>query len=330
MSGIDITIEGIGPEVLAAYAASGMDRGQAGASAISWTFAGNDAAFAVARKAGAVVGVSAYIRSRMQFGSRHGLGYQAVDSFVSETMRGQGVFTKLARAYDTHAAATGADLVWGFPNDNAAPAWFGKLNWHSHGQVPFLVKPLRAGYFLRKFGLPGDFPLSLTRDMHVAPIASFGDWADAMWDRVAPTIGCGTIRDRGFLTHRVFDSPQRADYRTVADPDPAGGAVVVTREAEKHGGRIAYVMEALGLGRLPELLASELGRMRARGVEVALAWAFPWSPNYRALRRCGFVPLPVRLRPIHIWFGTRPHTAPAAVADRSGQWYLSYLDSDTI
>lgn len=330
MSTPEITIEPISDELNDAYVWSGMDRGRAGSTAIEWAFASNPKPFAVARHGGAIVGMSGYIQSRMQFGQTDGVGVQAVDSFVSETMRGKGIFTRLAHAYDDHARESGVDLVWGFPNDNAAPAWFRKLGWHHHGQVPFLIKPLRAGYFFRRLGLPMDFRVSFARDQGLEPIAEVGDWADALWDEVSPAIKVGTIRDRAFLDHRLFMSPQSGQYRVVASTDSSAPALVATREAEKHGGRIAYLMEAMGRTGLQSLVMSELGRLASRGVEIVLAWSFPWSPNYRVLRKAGFMPLPERLRPIRIWFGSAPKTPTAEMADRSGQWYLSYLDSDTV
>jgi GNAT superfamily N-acetyltransferase len=330
MSGPVILIEPISDELLAAYKHSGMERGKAGTQAIEWAFGSNPAPFSVARHDGVIVGISGYIQSRMQFGETSGIAVQAVDSFVSETMRGKGIFTRLAQAYDEHARASGTDLVWGFPNDNAAPAWYGKLGWHRHGQVPFMIKPLRAGFFSRKLKLPIDFPLTFARDQQIEAEIRIGDWGDALWDKVAPEIGVGTVRDRSFLQHRLFDAPQSAQYRVVADAASNSPALVATREADKHGGRIAYVMEALGGPSLQPLLMSELGRLASRGVEIALAWSFPWSPNYRALRNAGFIPLPERLRPIRIWFGSTPKTAQAERANREGQWYLSYLDSDTV
>ena len=89
-------------------------------------------------------------------------------------------------------------------------------------------------------------------------------------------------------------------------------------------------MEAMGGAALKGLLLSELGRLRERGVEVVLAWCFPWSPNYPTLRAAGFIPLPERVRPIRVWFGSRPHTKAAAGANEPGRWYLSYLDSDGV
>lgn len=325
-----ISIESISDELLLAYSNSSMDRGRAGQQAVEWAFRSNAAPFAVARQEGAIVGISGYIQSRMQFGEASGTAVQAVDSFVSETMRGKGIFTRLAQAYDEHARQSNTNLVWGFPNDNAAPAWYGKLGWHRHGQVPFMIKPLRAGILSRKLKLPIDFPLTFARDHHLEPVNTIGDCADALWDRVAHEIGVGTIRDRAFLQHRLFEAPQASHYRVVADTSSNSAALVATREADKHGGRIAYVMEALGGISLRPLLMSELGRLASRGVEIALAWCFPWSPNYRDLRNAGFMPLPEHLRPIRIWFGSAPKTSLADRANRAGQWYLSYLDSDTV
>ncbi len=325
-----ISIEPLGEELVAAYVASGMERGMAGRRAMEWAFSGNPAPFAVARHGGMIVGMSGYIQSRMQFGENAGSAAQAVDTFVSESMRGQGIFTRLAQAYDEHARQSGTDLVWGFPNDNAAPAWFGKLGWHRHGQVPFMIKPLRTGFFFRKLRLPIDVPLTFARDQHVEAVTEIGEWGDALWDRVASKVGVGTIRDRAFLQHRICDAPQASQYRVVADTATNSPSLVATREADKHGGRIAYVMEALGGPSLLPLLMSELGRLASRGIEVALAWSYPWSPSYRDLRRAGFLPLPERLRPIRIWFGSAPRTTRAERANGERQWYLSYLDSDTV
>jgi GNAT superfamily N-acetyltransferase len=330
VTNITISVEGLSPELLDAYSVSGMERGKAGTRAINWAFGGNETAFSVARSGDKVVGISSYIKSNMQFGIDRGTGFQAVDSFVAPEMRGKGLFTSLAKAYADHAQDRGSDLVWGFPNDNAAPAWFGKLGWANHGQVPFLVKPLRAGYFLRKLRLGGDFPLSSGRDQNLEPINEVGNWADELWETFSTGVGCATTRDSTFLNHRLFGAPHAQQYRVVGETTANGGALVATREAEKHGGRIAYVMEALGTSALRGVLESELSRLRDRGVELALAWAYPWSPNYSAFRRSGFLPLPERIRPIRIWFGGRAMSQKSAKALDLENWYMSYLDSDTV
>lgn len=329
MSEVSISVEPLSDEILGSYVASGMDRAKTGRVGLEWAFQGNSKPFAVARLEGEIVGISAYIRSSMNLLGQHGVALQAVDSFVFEKARGKGVFTGLARAYERHAREEGADLIWGFPNANAAPAWFGKLNWNQLGQVPFLIKPLRAGFLLRKLRLPLDFPVSFSSDQKISPISAFGEWSDALWSSLSGGIGCGTARDRSFLSHRLLKSPSASSYRIVASEQDRG-AIVATMEAIKHGGHIGYLLEAMGHSDLDGLLASELGRLRDRGVEVVLAWSFPWSANYRSLRKAGFFPLPERLRPIQIWFGSRPQSTISAPAGDTKNWYLSYLDSDTI
>ena len=327
-----ISVEGLTSELLNFYRAHQLDRGEAGPDALEWTFQGTEAPFCVMRRDGEIVGLSAYIRSRFKFGSEVGSALQAVDSFVSSSMRGKGVFTQLARAYSAHAQETNADLIWGFPNKNAAPAWFGKLSWTNFGQVPFLVRPLRAGYFLRRLRLPGDFSLTFARDRGLAPLTVAESWIDDLWADFSATIGCARVRDRAYIQHRLFEGPHAGSYRVVGDPqtDRAGGALVATREAAKHGGSIAYLMEAMGGPGLANLLQSELARLRDRGTELVLAWSFPWSPNYRALRKCGFLSFPKALRPIEIWFGAKSYSRRGAEAADRNNWYLSYLDSDTI
>lgn len=325
-----ISVETLTSELLAFYENSGMDRGLAGKAAIEWAFANNDAPFCIARSEGRIVGLSAYIQSRFKFGNETGNAFQAIDSYVAAEMRGQGMFTKLAQAYSQYASESDADLVWGFPNDNAAPAWYGKkLGWANHGQVPFMIKPLRAGYFLRKLKLLGDFPLSFGKDQNLQPVSSLDDWADGLWEKFSTDVGCTAVRDKGALEHRLFNGPNPEHYRIVAER-AGDGVLVATREAEKHGGRIAYLMEAMGGEGIKEVLQSELARLRDRDVELVLAWCYPWSPNYQQLRACGFLPFPERLRPTRIWFGGRPSSARGAVANSKSNWYLSYLDSDTV
>lgn len=332
MSALDVSIEALSPDLLEAYAAAGISRGEAGAAAINWTFAHNERPFAVARQHGEVVGFSAYIASDVTLAGVNGRAFQAVDSYVDERCRGQGVFTKLAQAYDDFVQDTSGDLVWGFPNDNAAPVWFKRLGWAHLGQVPLLVKPLRASLLLRRLGLPGDIPLSFSRNQQLTPLQEVGDWADALWEHFGAAVGCASRRDHAFLQWRLFDDCRADDYRVVGAASGAGedSALVATRTMHKHGGHIAYLMEALGGDAARELLESELGCLREQGAEAVLAWCFPWSPNYRLLRRCGFLPLPERLRSINIWFGARAHTVKARCAQAPGSWYLSYLDSDTV
>lgn len=330
MAEFEITIEGLSDEVIEAYGMAQLQRVENGPEPIKWAFKDNPKAFAIARTEGKIVGLSSYIQSHMKLSNSVGSSLQAVDSFVMPQARRKGLFSKLAVAYRNHAEQTGSDLVWGFPNENAAPVWFDRLGWTPFGQVPFLIKPLRAGFFLRKLGINRDFKISRETDYNALRVTSLGEWVDPLWEKIASDIGVCRQRDREYLQHRLFNSPASASYRVVTSPDALQGAFVATRQTEKHGGRIAYLMEAFGGDDLRSLITSELGRLSDQGTELVLAWSYPWSPNYSTLRKCGFIPLPERLRPIKIWAGASPISQIGTPAILKSNWYLSYLDSDTV
>lgn len=328
--GIAVTIEELSDELRAAYSQSGMSRANQQIDMIGSTFGGNALApFAVGRLDGEVVGVSAYIQDRFVFGDNDGTAVQAVDSFVFPAARGKGLFHRLATSYREYAAANGADLIWGFPNDNARQAWFGKQGWIPFGQVPFMIRLLRSGPLARRLHLPFNVRLTRYRDRGLAALDEIGEWADDLWASQRPTLQCGRVRDRAFLARRLFGIPSR--YRVVIENPGSEGALVATSVANKHGMRLGYLMEAIGQAEgLRETLASELGRLADADVEAVLAWSFPWSPNHETLRACGFLPLPQRLRPTNIWFGANPLTKSGSAGDNREAWYLSYLDSDTV
>lgn len=326
---LEASIEGLTDELFDFYRAHPLDRAEAGMAGLQWSFEDTRKPFAVMRRNGKIVGLSAYIGTRFKLGAATGSAFQAVDSFVSDEMRGRGIFARLARCYADYALEQGADVLWGFPNPNAAPIWFGRLGWTGHGQIPLLVRPLRAGWALRRLGLGGDFRTISAQDRNLQPLPEAGPWLDALWDRYAQGIGCAVLRDAAFIRHRLFQSPHAPHYRVVGVPDDKG-CLVATRAMAKHGGRIAYLLEAMGGADLGGALRSELGRLCDQGVELVLAWSYPWSPNYRALRASGFMPIPAAVRPAHIWFGSQACSPAGEVTVDRRNWYLSYLDSDTI
>ena len=330
---IRIGLEASSPALLAAYQAFGLERAALGEAGLDWTFAAPDSPcppFCVARRDDLIIGLSANIAARVKLGDEQGIACQAVDSFVSEEARGKRLFSRLAHGFADAAAEAGCDVTWGFPNANAAPAWFGGLGWQNFGQVPFLVRPLDAAYLLRKAGLPGSFRLARGTEVQSISPREFGSETDDLWARFSRNIGCAVVRDAAALNHRIFGAPHGGEYRIAMHGHGKDRALVISRLAERHGSRIAYVLEAMGGAALGPLLASELRHHALAGAEIALAWCFGWSPNYRAYRGAGFLPLPERLRPVEINFGARSLSARGAAAEVRENWYLSYLDSDGI
>jgi len=298
---------------------------------LEWKFRANPSGpglISVATKDGNIVGINAFIASTLHVGGARISGYQSMDTVVSPDVRGQGVFVKLVETFYDHS--DDAAVVYGFPNSNSAPGFFGKLGWMNFGAVPMLIRPLRTGYFLKRFFRSApDFRVPLLSQPHPSPerITRFGQQDTKTWEKFSSSCQCAVQRDADFLNWRLIDHPTEK-YEILRAPD---GTFVASTLTYKHGGRVGYVMEAIGEEvALTALIATTLRHLQFQGADVALAWCLPHSPNYRAYRRAGFFPLSKSLRPITVNFGARPlRSDVSAVGDRKS-WYVSYLDSDTV
>lgn len=332
-----------GPEIEAAYAR--LFGGNKTGEMLRWRFEANPHGkgyFAIARENGEIAGMIALIATKLSVGGRVCQAFQAVDTIVSPEARGKFLFVRMAQAIYEGAGQLDAELLWGFPNAQAARGWFGRLGWTRFGAVPFVARPLRTGYFMRRLSRALgwiDLPLrgpGGRRPKGFCAIDRFGDDSRDLCDAFNAETGCALHYSPEFLNWRVIDCPS-ADYRTVGDRGPDGRlrAMVSSIVLEKHGARIFYLMEAISArsdhGRLRRLLKHELAEAIRDGAELALAWNPSTAPNAPVLRRTGFLPLPERFRPIEIHFGARPLTdrVDAALMDGKG-WYLSYLTSDTV
>ncbi len=287
-----------------------------------------------------VVGMIALVPTRLRNSPGRGLGYQAIDTAVHSSCRGQGLFVKMG-SLAQDPAAVGGEVLWGFPNANAAPGWYGRLGWTNFGPVPLLVRPLRSSFLLgRVHPKLRAIDLPLIRGKQT-PVELYADGArlardcDSLWQRVAPRYGIAVDRSGEWLRWRLVDKPG-ANYRCVGLKSDTGDldAFVAVKVADKHGAQLCYVMEAIGAenreGDLVRLLRAELALAAQSGAEAALAWCPKTAPNYRSYRRAGFVPVPSKLRPIEINFGARALVEQSrAAAAPDADWYVSFLDSDT-
>ena len=307
---------------------------------LNWRFRENPhglARFAAAMEGGDLVGMIALVPTRLLNASGEH-GYQAIDTAVHPSQRGKGLFVKMGTAAQD---GLGGDILWGFPNANAAPGWYGRLGWTNFGPAPLLMKPLRSGFVLGRL-----HPKLRSLDFNLvrggkADAYVYNDGAELrrdfgrLWQRISPQYGIAVDRSGEWMRWRLFDKPGE-NYRSVGIKNgPAElAAFVATKVADKHDSRLLYVMEAMSApGRdqdLKRLLLAELGRAARGGAEAALAWCPNDAPNYAAYRRAGFLPVPAPLRPIEINFGAKALRDQSASAAAPGtKWYVSFLDSDT-
>ncbi len=276
------------------------------------------------------------------------LGTQSLDTLTDVDFRGRGLFVKMAQNVFGRCERDGVAWVYGFPNGSSAPGFFRKLGWSRLDPVPFLVRPLRANYFLRRVkplaALAAKAPpiplgdlrrVRLPRAQEVRPLTKFDANSDALWERFAQGIGAAVQRDARYLTWRLLAKPDQK-YRVLGLYENSQLVAFCAFDVQdKHGGRIGYVLELLHEpGRVEvgeRLLQEAVAEMAGEGAEAVLAWCLDHSPNRRAYAKNGFWTLPERVRPIELHCGVRPLAAPleANLGNRRN-WYLSYLDSDTV
>jgi len=301
--------------------------------------------FAEDAASGELASVYATLPHRVRVGEHVGLAVQSLDTLTSEAYRGRGLFPKLAKSLFARASSAGAMLIFGFPNGNSAPGFFSRLEWTALDPVPFLVRPLRTGYVARRLPIgrwAATFPdvavpvatPTLKTGQEIRVLRRFDSDVSAIWQGVAGTHSIGVERDAAYLNWRFIDKPgENYLVHGFYDRGELQG-LVVSCTKEKHGGRVAYIMELLHKQGLTDvgraLLQTALRCATMARADVALAWCFDHSPTRASFRRSGFFTLPQRIRPIELHFGVRAFRPLAVPAGNRRHWYLSYADSDTV
>lgn len=307
--------------------------------------------FAVDDASGELAAAYCVFPADFKLGADRALAVQSLDTLTDERFRGRGLFRQLATSTYDRLTSLDAALVYGFPNGNSAPGFFGKLDWQRLDPVPFLARPLRLPYLARRMKAPEwlsrwlpSLPLVVpsvlarrSRALEIEAVTAFDASFDRLWQRFSASIPVALIRSATFLTWRYLQHP-RATYelRAVKEGSETIG-FVAWRVADKHGGRVAYIMELLHDPARPEvgaqLLDHAVRESAANDADIVLAWSLDHSPNRSVFRSSAFFPLPERLRPIELHFGARALAgngkAAALVGDRAN-WYLSYTDADTV
>lgn len=324
---VEYSIEPFGPDIEEAYSRLFAGDPDKNAEMLNWRFRQNPhgpAQFVVARQDGRIHGLIALVPTRLISNGVRLEGWQAIDTIVDPNLRGKFVFIRLGKLAEDFVAEQGG-VLWGFPNASAARGWFGRLGWTRTGSVPFLIRPLRSGYALKRV-LPSlarlDVRLYRRRGGIEIRTQDVAEWPEFQGGE-----GTTVYRDPAWMRWRL--ARPNAGYRVLRDD---AGQSAILRIEEKHGGRIAYLMDARGADqrKLGSLIRDALAWAGDERADVALAWCADGAPAYHAHRKAGFLPFPDRFRPIEIHHGYWHAADGADVCQARQSWDLSYLDSDTV
>ena len=281
---------------------------------------------------GEIAGMIAFQPARFIDGTDNFIfGYQSMDVAAASNAGIPGLLLWLMRTFYDR---TKPSLIYGFPNDNAAPFHFSRqLRWKRLGSAPMLWRPLRAGFILRRLGLPGlDFALPrLPRARtSVSRVARFEGAQGAAWIALRRlwTPQIAVDRSLDVLNWRFANNPvYKYDMWTKGQE-----ALAVSRLVDKHGARIVYICELMGsVADMASMVETIVAHYSDQRPEVAFAWAIKQTPVHTALTKGGFFDLPDRIRPISINFGARGAAERDCHRARyESGWHLSYFDSDTV
>lgn len=297
---------------------------------------------------GKLAGIYAVFRSNFLCEGINVTGCQSLDTLTSQEFRGKGLFNSLANIVYDRCRNEGVGFVYGFPNGNSAHGFFKKLDWVNLDPVPFLIRPINLSYFIKKLPIPGSIK-SIIPSIRIEakkPIVPSGvnikynidydfDY-EKLWGEFSRGLVLALDRSPDYMNWRLGRRPG-SNYRNICSYDSDGTltAICIYTVIEKHGGRIGYIMDLINLpnsknhGALCLKLA--LNKICSEGADAVLAWNFENSPNNESYRKARFFRMPEKIRPIELHFGVGifDPSLKEIVSNREN-WYISYLDSDTV
>ncbi|HPI54519.1 MAG TPA: GNAT family N-acetyltransferase [Chitinophagaceae bacterium] len=272
------------------------------------------------------------------------LAAQSVDTMTDEAYRGKGLFISLANYLYAESKLKNIEFVYGFPNANSISGFIKKLNWKEIDEVPFIVKPMRTRYLASKFiknnflkNLIPDISLrrnkKINSDISIQRIQKFDENFDLLWNEYSKNIKISVDRNAPYLNWRLIEKPNEdyQNYGAYINGKLIGFISYCIKN--KHEGRIGYVMEFFydpaNDTLAKELLSFALNDMASQKTDMVLAWSLKHSDNYSSFLKEGFFYLQKKFRPIQLFFGANDFGNNIDLHN-SKNWYISYLDSDTV
>jgi GNAT superfamily N-acetyltransferase len=282
--------------------------------------------------------VYAAFSSQFRVGETSRRWIQSFDTLTLPEYRGRGLFVRLARMVFDMAVDNGVAGVYGFPNDASLPGFVRRLGWTTMDPLPMVVRPIGARYLRVKAGIRRP-RVSEKSDALVGGsvkcVAECPKDVDLLYREWSAGGYVGVQRDFDYLNWRLARPGAVYSMYTRRSSDGTLEGFGASSLQLKHGCALGYVMELMCLPEAPgagrDVAHAILRDLKLRHADLVLGWSLPCNIARSQLRRVGFIGFKPALRPISLHFAARVFDGAisATVLERDN-WYLSYLDSDTV
>lgn len=317
-------------------------------SKIRWQFLENPTKLqlvdiAIDKEINKVAAIYAVSPVKFQITKEDYLGSQSLDTITDIDYRGKGLFIKLAQSVYEKSIQHKIKLVYGFPNGNSIHGFEKKLGWKVLDPVPFLIKPIRSGYFTKKVKILSWLPdirisrkYKIDKNVRINLSKDFPEEVNYIWEKFSKNILVTVKRDKEYLNWRYLKKPEE-DYKILHAYNSEGLYIgyLIYCVKKKHGGKIGYIMEfiydPIHKKQAKNLLKFATNNILKEKADCILSWCLEHSDNYEFYKKVGFLSLPEKFRPIELHFGARSFDSGLdKVIYKRTNWYLSYSDSDTV
>jgi hypothetical protein len=323
-----------------------------GGQTLEWLFRpgpAGESPRAVAECSGRIVAHAGATALRFRCGNEIVRGGYSVAAMTDPAQRGQRLFFRVGEYLYQRMEEQGFAFVAGFSNQNSFRLMTGPLQRTALRPFPWCVRPIApwaiARAALRREGVSmraddADFArilASASRGGVTLAACEPGDARlDVVWERAAPQVDVGAVRDAAFAAWRLGTRPD-AGYRLVL-AERAGRAAgwIAYRRLELRGVPAGFVVDFVlaegedAAGRA--LLRAAAQVARSEGAALLSALLPGGGPARRALRRAAFIRVPEALHPQVIRFSVRGlgHWAQQPSLLQPRAWHLGWSDTDVV
>lgn len=289
-----------------------------------------------------IIGQYASLPVFVRFKGKDLLAAQIVNLMVHPDYRSQGLFVAMGNQFHKEACKKGISLIYCFPNESSAHGFFDRLGWQKACWTPFLFRPLKAPWPLKRFfGSPRASQKS-SHKAHITELHHFDERFDVFWEKVKDDYPIMIRRDSTYLNWRYVQKPG-ADYSMMAlEREGQILAFLVVGTSFKMGKKIGIIAEMMSLKEpsisIEPLLEGAMAFFHQKGVSLCGCLMLRDKQHYETLRRWGFWPTPFNLFSYagilrkKSYFGARSTspTVPNEFLKDKSNWYISWGDGDTV